>query len=63
MNWELFDSGTNRHGVPFEIYRNDKDEYRVTMHIAEITYNSGLIALDVAYNTKIVRKIERGERQ
>ena len=61
-DWTLFEEGVNRHGVTFSIYRSPDDRYHVSFYprLTKI-YKSGLIALDVARNTKITKTIDRGD--
>ena len=64
---ELFDSGVNRHGVSFRIYRTGRvafERYVVEMEYSTSeVYKSGCLALDVARNTRMIRKVERAKKE
>ena len=60
---ELFDSGTNRFGVDFKIHQIGR--IAVAQYVLEMEYRTsevykdGCIVLDVAHNTRFVRRVER----
>ena len=57
---ELFDSGVNRFGVDFKIHLIGRETYVVEMEYSTSeVYKSGNVALDVAHNTKMIRKVKR----